>query len=137
MISQFSDRMMTVEIFISKQLIWKQSLNFVLSQSAPLFFCSLLNMYDLRFNDKENLGKISSYISMIVLISVISALLLIFERVFLFTRNLNREQVTEFKINYSVLTESLKETTIQKLIYFWKPLYLLRWSLTLTILIVL
>ena len=109
----------------------------MLSQAAPLFFCSLLNMYDLRFNDKENLVKISSYISMIVLISVISALLLIFGKVCALTRNLNREKVTEFKINYSVLTESLKETNIQKLIYFWKPLYLFRWSLTLTILIVL
>ena len=94
-------------------------------------------MYDLRFKDKENLAKLSSYISMIVLISVISALLLIFIKVCLLTRNLNRERLTEFKINYSVLTESLKETKIQKFVYFWKPLYLFRWSLTLTILIVL
>jgi hypothetical protein len=84
----------------------------MLSQAAPLFFCSLLNMYDLRFQDNENLPLISSYISMIVLISVICALLLIFGRVCLFTRNLNKEQGTEFKINYSVLTESLKETKI-------------------------
>jgi hypothetical protein len=69
-------------------------------------------MYDLRFNDKENLGKISSYVSIIALISVISALLLIFAKVCLITRNINREKVKEFKINYSVLTESLKETNI-------------------------
>jgi hypothetical protein len=94
-------------------------------------------MYDLRFTDKENLAKISSYISMIVLISVLCALLLIFAKVCRLTTNLNREKVIEFRINYSVLTESLKETYIHKLIYFWKPLYLLRWSLTLTIFIVL
>jgi hypothetical protein len=87
----------------------------MLSQAAPLFFCSLLNMYDLRFKDFENLAKISSYISMIVLISVISALLLIFGKVCLFTRNLNREQVTNFKINFSVLTESLKENRVVNL----------------------
>ena len=94
-------------------------------------------MYDLRFKDKENLAKISSYISIIVLISVISGLLLIFAKVCRLTTNLNREKVIEFKINYSVLTESLKETHIKKLIYFWRPLYLFRWSLALTILIVL
>jgi hypothetical protein len=89
-----------------------------MSQAASLFFCSLLNMYDLRFEDEENLANISSYISMIVLISVISAILLIFGKVCLFTRNFNGESVKEFQINYSVLTESLKETNIQKFIYF-------------------
>ena len=67
-------------------------------------------MYDLRFKDKENLGIISSYISIIVLISVITALLLIFTKICHLTANLNREKVILFKINYSVLTESIKET---------------------------
>jgi hypothetical protein len=62
-------------------------------------------MYDLRFKDKENLGKISSYISIIVLISVFSAMMLIFAKVCRLTANLNGEQVIEFKTNYSVLTE--------------------------------
>jgi hypothetical protein len=33
------------------KLIWKQSLNFMLSQFQPLFLSSLINMYDLRFKD--------------------------------------------------------------------------------------
>jgi hypothetical protein len=74
---------------------------------------------------------------LIVLISVLSALVLLFGKVWGLSRNLNREKVSEFNINYSVLTESLKETSIQKLIFFWKPLSLLRWSLTIIILIVL
>jgi hypothetical protein len=74
---------------------------------------------------------------LIVLISVLSALVLLFGKVWGLSRNLNREKVSEFNINYSVLTESLKETNIQKLIFFWKPLSLLRWSLTIIILIVL
>ena len=94
-------------------------------------------MYDLRVRDEANAAVISSCISIIVLISVISALLLVFAKVCRLTTNLNREQVTEFKTNYSVLTELLKETHTQKLIYFWRPLYLFRWSLALTILIVL
>jgi hypothetical protein len=74
---------------------------------------------------------------LIVLISVLSALVLLFGKVWGLSRNLNREKVSEFNINYSVITESLKETNIQKLIFFWKPLSLLRWSLTIIILIVL
>jgi hypothetical protein len=92
-------------------------------------------MLDLRFKDEEKVPKISSKISLIVLISLISALTLIFGKVWRLSRNLNREKVIQFKINYSVLTESLKETNIQKLIFFWKPLSLLRWSVTLSILI--
>ena len=83
------------------------------------------------------LTEISSYLSVIILVVMINILLLLFVKVWLVVRNLNREKLHEFKIHYSVLTESLKETTRQKLVYLWKPLYLLRWSLTLSILIVL
>jgi hypothetical protein len=51
-----------------------------------------------------------------------SALVLIFGKVWRLSRNLSREKVIEFKANYSVLVESLKETNQQKLIFFWKPL---------------
>lgn len=50
---------------------------------------------------------------------------------------INEEKEIEFKSKYSVLIDSLKETKRKKLIYFWKPFYLLRWGLTQTILIVL
>ena len=53
-----------------------------------------------------------------------------FLKVFRLTQNLNHIQVTEFNEKYSTLTESLKETKVKKIIYFWKPLYLLRWTLT-------
>jgi hypothetical protein len=96
-----------------------------------------MNMIDLRLKDEEKVPKLSSVISIIILISLIIALVLIFGKVFILSKNLNTEKVNEFKINYSVLTESLKESYKQKLIYFWKPLSLLRWSLTITILIVL
>jgi hypothetical protein len=48
-------------------------------------------MKDLRFYDEEILPRISSYISMIVLISIITVMLLIFAKIWLLTRNLNRE----------------------------------------------
>ena len=95
----------------------------------------MLNMYDLRFRDKENVGAISSYISVIVFFGVCCVLVLLFVKVLRLTTNLNEEKVIEFNRDYSVLVESLKETKRQRLIYFWKPLCLLRWSLTQSILI--
>jgi hypothetical protein len=96
-----------------------------------------MNIIDLRLKDEEKAPKLSSVISLNILIFLIIALVLIFGKVFILSTNLNAEKVNEFKINYSVLTESLKESYKQKLIFFWKSLSLLRWSLTITILIVL
>jgi hypothetical protein len=65
-------------------------------------------MYDLRFRGKEYLALISTYISIIVLIGVSTVLVLLFSTVWLKTRILNKEQVTEFSRDYSVLADSLK-----------------------------
>lgn len=65
-------------------------------------------MYDLRFRGKEYLALISTYISIIVLIGVSTVLVLLFSTVWLKTRILNKEQVTEFSRDYSVLVDSLK-----------------------------
>jgi hypothetical protein len=69
-----------------------------------------MNMIDLRLKDEEKVPKLSSVISIIILISLIIALVLIFGKLFKLSTNLNIEKVNEFKINYSVLTESLKES---------------------------
>ena len=92
----------------------------------------------MRFKDTNVLfSEISSYLSLIVFITLITVLILLFLKVWRITRNLNQYELIEFKTYYSVLTESLKETKREKLIYYWKPLLLIRWSLTLLILIVL
>jgi hypothetical protein len=62
-------------------------------------------MLDLRFKDEEKVSIISSIISIMLLISVISAMALIFGKVWEISRNLNKEKVILYKINYSVLTE--------------------------------
>jgi hypothetical protein len=79
-----------------------------MSQFAPLLFCSLLNMHDLRFKDKEYLAPISTYISIIVLIFVSAVLFLLFLMVWRKTKILNKEQVMDFSRDYSVLLDSLK-----------------------------
>lgn len=81
-----------------------------MSQFAPLYFCSILNMYDLRFSDKMYKAIISSYISVMISIGAISILALLFFKVYRVTKNLNKEKLAEFKNDYSVLVESLKET---------------------------
>jgi hypothetical protein len=62
-------------------------------------------MLDLRLKDEEKVSIISSIISIMLLISVISAMALIFGKVWEISRNLNKEKVILYKINYSVLTE--------------------------------
>jgi hypothetical protein len=62
-------------------------------------------MLDLRFKDEEKVSIKSSIISIILLISVISVMALIFGKVWEISRNLNKEKVILYKINYSVLTE--------------------------------
>jgi hypothetical protein len=62
-------------------------------------------MLDLRFKDEEKVSIISSIISIMLLISLISAMALIFGKVWEISRNLNKEKVILYKINYSVLTE--------------------------------
>lgn len=49
LLSRCSNKTIPIKFYIERQLKWKQSLNFLLSQSPPLFLCSLLNLYDLRF----------------------------------------------------------------------------------------
>ncbi len=65
-------------------------------------------MHDLRFRDKEYLAPTSTYISIIVLIGVSAVLVLLFLTVWRKTKILNKEQVTEFSRDYSVLLDSLK-----------------------------
>jgi hypothetical protein len=62
-------------------------------------------MLDLRFKDEEKVSIISSIISIMLLISLISVMALIFGKVWEISRNLNKEKVILYKINYSVLTE--------------------------------
>ena len=75
--------------------------------------------------------------SLALLIASIFTIILIFKKVRKLTKKLNSETLAQFNEKFSPLTESLKESFLQKSIYFMRPLYLLRWVVTLVILIVL
>ncbi len=80
---------------------------------------------------------VSAYFSVIILIALTSGLCLLSVKIWRLTRNLNDESISLFKSQFSKIIESLKETKRRRLIFFWKPLYLLRWLLTLIILVAL
>jgi hypothetical protein len=88
-LKRFSNKISALQEKLKEQLIWKQSINLLLSQFPPLFLSSVLNMHDLRFKDPQNVTKVSSYISVIAIIAVSIALLLMFFKVWRLTRNLS------------------------------------------------
>ena len=80
---------------------------------------------------------VSAYISILVFIALIVTFVLIFIRVYRLTRKLDDQSIELFNIRFSVINESLKETKRHSLIFYWKPLNLLRWVLTLIFLVTL
>jgi hypothetical protein len=63
-------------------------------------------MYDIRFLDKEILAKVSSFISVVVLVASITVLSILFLKLYRHTEKLNdKESMIEFKNNYSVLVD--------------------------------
>ncbi len=99
--------------------------------------CSLINFYDIRFNKGEAVLVISALLACSVLAAIIISLGLLLLKEWRLTRNLNAESIKEFKTRYHIITESLKETSMSKLVFFWKTLYLVRWFLTALVLILL
>jgi hypothetical protein len=73
----------------------------------------------------------------IVFPALVIALALLLLKVWRLTRNLNAESINEFKSRYLILTERLKDSSILKLVFFWKLIYLVRWFLTTLVLLLL
>jgi hypothetical protein len=71
-----------------------------------------------------------------VFIIIMVALLFIFIKVWRLSKTLNEKSIDDYNSKYSKLTESLKETKIDPLVFLWRPLNLARWLLTVTVLIV-
>jgi hypothetical protein len=71
------------------------------------------------------------------MIALSGAFSILIVKIYRLTRDLNEEKISILKTKYSKLNESLKESKSTKIIFFWKILNLLRWLVTLIILIVL
>lgn len=109
-LSLCSTKMNSLKKKIKRQLVWKQSLIYFISQFSPLIVCSALNIYDLTIDGNVNVVVYSAYISMFAIASGSTVLLLLFLKVWCLSRKLNFESVQEFNFSFSPLTESLKET---------------------------
>jgi hypothetical protein len=90
----------------------------------------------MRIKNDQKVSEVSAYFALGVFIVVMIALTLIFIKVWRLSKTLNEESIDEFNSKYSKLTESLKETKIDLLVFLWRPLNLARWLLTVTVLIV-
>jgi hypothetical protein len=86
-------------------------------------------------NDKK-VSEVSAYFALGVFIIIMIALLVVFMKVWRLNKTLNEKSIEEFNSKYSKLTESLKQTKIDRLVFLWRPLNLARWLLTVTILVV-
>lgn len=85
----------------------------------------------------QTISEVSAYFAVGVFTLIMIALLLILMKVWRLIKKLDEESVEEFTTKYAKLTESLKETKVNMLVYMWRPLNLLRWFLTLGILLTL
>jgi predicted negative regulator of RcsB-dependent stress response len=90
----------------------------------------------MRIKNDQKVSEVSAFFALGVFIVVMIALTLIFIKVWRLSKTLNEESIDEFNSKYSKLTESLKETKIDLLVFLWRPLNLARWLLTVTVLIV-
>ena len=108
------------------------------NQFSPLILCSLLNLYDLRFDTTKK----ATFASAVLTLSVLSLLSISLAVLCCITcrqaKNMNRESLKEFINKYPKLYEGLKvgdSSKIKRLTVFWTPLYLLRLTVTYVVLL--
>lgn len=82
-----------------------------------MVLCSLINLYDLRFRDISNTSLVSMISSFTLLLVLSLALFLMFQVTL-------KGDIENAK--YNAITEDLKKSS-----YTYRPLYLLRWTITL------
>ena len=71
-------------------------------------FCSLINLYDLRFKDALIAERLSSGLALVILMSLLLVLILLFLKICKISKNLSEESIKEFKINFSKVIENLR-----------------------------
>jgi hypothetical protein len=91
----------------------------------------------MRLKEGDFVSKVSALLSCYIFIALMIVLYVIFKKICRLSRNIKKESVNEFKSHYPILTDSMKDTLTSKIVFFWKPLYLLRWLMTLLLLITL
>lgn len=122
---------------LEKWLMWNQSINLLISQFTPLILSSIINFYDMRFHNDQIVSYISIIFSILVLCLISGSLLAIFIKLRSLFKNQDLEKIKEFNQKYSPLTADLKKNSLTTLIIYWRAIVLVRWLITLIILLIL
>jgi hypothetical protein len=109
--------------------MWNWSLKFYLQQFVPLFISSAINLYDIDF--KTTVNKISTILSCIIIPVCVAGVGVIF---YVVNKKIKEEKFME---RYGELLEELKFQTDRFMIINWRPMQLVRWIATITILVTL
>jgi hypothetical protein len=88
-LSRWSTVFGSLKLKLEKSLMWNRSLGFLMSQFSPLYLCSMMNFYDMRFKSDESVSVSSTYISIIVFIVINAALIILCVKVWRVTRKMN------------------------------------------------
>jgi hypothetical protein len=94
---------------------------------------SFINLSDMRYKG-DIVSMISAYFSIVVITVTLGSVVAIVLRLIKFSRNMNEETFKEFNKRYSPLTSDLRETSLSRVVIFWKALNLIRLLLTLIVL---
>ena len=98
------------------------------SQAPPLMIASIINIYDLNYD--EPIKYASSFLSIMILVILAIAVGL---EIFVIRINKGRYHLEEFKFSYGAIIEGLDSNT--KAGRYWNPLNLIRWALTIAIMV--
>jgi hypothetical protein len=113
---------------LKKWVFWNGSFGLLHSQAPPLMIASMINISDLNFD--TSFKNASSILSTVIL--VILAIATGFE-IYVIRKYKERYHLEEFKFSYGAIMEGLDSDTIAG--RYWNPLNLIRWALTITIMV--
>ena len=98
------------------------------SQAPPLIIASIINITDLKYD--EPIKFASSVLSIVILVIIAIAIGL---EIYVICINKERYHLETFKLSYGAILEGLNDKT--KAGRYWNPLNLIRWALTIAILV--
>jgi hypothetical protein len=113
---------------LKKLLFWNGSLALLHSQAPPLLIASIINISDLNFDTPFKFA--SSFLSIVIL--VVLALATGIE-IYVIHANKGNYQFEDFIFSYGSIIEGLDTNKIVG--RYWNPLNLIRWALTILIMV--
>ncbi len=118
--------------WLTKVLIWNGSLALFTSQMPPLLLASTVNLYDISFETKVQ--GLSSVLSIIFLSVTVAVVMIFFVKLTSVYRDLKLNENQDFLCKFGYLTKGIYYKTMKSGVY-WKLFSLMRWILTIVIMV--